>query len=157
MAGCLGRQVSGGGGEDAQALKGSGRAGWDVKIKTCKFLSCPPAWATGAPSQTTRGGNLQSLPPPQTQLCPDLQRQEPAKGRPDLHPRALPDPQTGNATGNCPTYRRQNRASPRIPPTTGPEGVPHINKQDLGCIQPTGTTPWECTAFAATQIHHTPR
>ena len=34
MAGCLGRQVSlscptGGGGEDAQALKGSERAGWD--------------------------------------------------------------------------------------------------------------------------------
>ena len=35
-----------GGEEDAQALKGSGRAEWDVKIKTCKFLSCPPAWAT---------------------------------------------------------------------------------------------------------------
>ena len=32
--------------EDAQALKGSKSAGWDVKIKTCKFLSCPPAWAT---------------------------------------------------------------------------------------------------------------
>ena len=53
MAGCLGRQVSpscptGGGGEDAQAPKGSERAGWDLKIKTCKFLSCPPAWATPA-------------------------------------------------------------------------------------------------------------
>ena len=53
MAGCLGRQVSrscptGGGGEDAQALKGSERAGRDIKIKTCKFLSCPPAWATPA-------------------------------------------------------------------------------------------------------------
>ena len=53
MAGCLGRQVSpscptGGRGEDAQALKGSERAGWDIKIKTCKFLSCPPAWATPA-------------------------------------------------------------------------------------------------------------
>ena len=51
MAGCLGRQVSPscptwGGGEDAQALKGSKSAGWDVKIKTCKFLSCPPAGAT---------------------------------------------------------------------------------------------------------------
>ena len=53
MAGCLGRQVSpscptGGGGEDAQELKVSKRARWDVKIKTCKFLSCPPAWATAA-------------------------------------------------------------------------------------------------------------
>ena len=51
MAGCLGRQVSpscstGGGGEDAQAPKGSKRAGWGLKIKTCKFLSYPPAWAT---------------------------------------------------------------------------------------------------------------
>ena len=51
MAGCLGRQVSrscptGGGGEDAQAPKGSERAGWDLTIKICKFLSCPPAWAT---------------------------------------------------------------------------------------------------------------
>ena len=35
-----------GGGEDAQALEGSKRAGWYLKIKTCKFLSCPPAWAT---------------------------------------------------------------------------------------------------------------
>ena len=47
MAGCLGRQVSPscptrGGGEDAQAPKGSKRAWWDIKIKTCKFLSCPP-------------------------------------------------------------------------------------------------------------------
>ena len=38
MAGCLGRQVSpscptGGGGEDAQAPKGSERAGWDVKTE----------------------------------------------------------------------------------------------------------------------------
>ena len=53
MAGCLGRQVSpscptGGGGQDAQAPKGSERAGWDLKIKTCKFLSCPPAWANPA-------------------------------------------------------------------------------------------------------------
>ena len=38
----------GGGGDDTQALKGSKRAGWDIKIKTCKFLSCPPAWATPA-------------------------------------------------------------------------------------------------------------
>ena len=37
-----------GGGEDAQALKGSERAGWDVTVKTYKFLSCPPAWATPA-------------------------------------------------------------------------------------------------------------
>ena len=54
MAGCLGRLVSpscptgGGEGEDAQALKGSERAGRDIKIKTCKFLSCPHAWATPA-------------------------------------------------------------------------------------------------------------
>ena len=54
MAWCVGRQVSpscptgGGGGEDAQALKGSERAGWDIKIRTCKFFSCPPAWATPA-------------------------------------------------------------------------------------------------------------
>ena len=38
MAGCLGRQVSpscptGGGGEDAEAPKGSERAGWDVKTE----------------------------------------------------------------------------------------------------------------------------
>ena len=38
MAGCLGKQVSpscptGGGGEDAQAPKGSERAGWDVKTE----------------------------------------------------------------------------------------------------------------------------
>ena len=38
----------GGGGEDAQAPKGSERAGWVIKIKICKFLSCPPAWATPA-------------------------------------------------------------------------------------------------------------
>ena len=51
MAGCLGRQVSPscptrGGGEDAQALKGSKRAGWDGTIKTGRFLSCRPASAT---------------------------------------------------------------------------------------------------------------
>ena len=37
-----------GGGEDAQAPKGSKRAGRALKIKTCKFLSYPPAWATPA-------------------------------------------------------------------------------------------------------------
>ena len=37
-----------GGEEDAQAPKGPKRAGWALKIKTCKFLSYPPAWATPA-------------------------------------------------------------------------------------------------------------
>ena len=50
MAGCLGRQAclhcpTRGGAEDARAPKGSERAGWDVKIKTCKFFSTLPAWA----------------------------------------------------------------------------------------------------------------
>ena len=33
---------TGRGGEDSVVLKGSQRAGWVVKIKTCKFFSCPP-------------------------------------------------------------------------------------------------------------------
>ena len=49
MAGCLGRQVSPSGrGEDARAPKGSKRAGWVIKPKTYKFLSCPPASVTPA-------------------------------------------------------------------------------------------------------------
>ena len=51
MAGCLAGRfhlLALLGGEDAQAPKGSERAGWDLKIETCKFLSCHPAWATPA-------------------------------------------------------------------------------------------------------------
>ena len=46
MTGCPGRQVSllpirgGGGGEDAQAPKGSKGTGRDAETKTCKFLAC---------------------------------------------------------------------------------------------------------------------
>ena len=65
--GWAGRHVSllalkggGGGAEDAQALKGSQRAGRDVKIKTCKFLSCPPALAIPPASHT----RVRSIHPP---------------------------------------------------------------------------------------------
>ena len=37
-----------GGGEDTQAPKGSKRAGRALKMKNCKVLSYPPAWATPA-------------------------------------------------------------------------------------------------------------
>ena len=32
-------------GEDALAPAGSKRAGWGLKVNTCKYLSSPPAWA----------------------------------------------------------------------------------------------------------------
>ena len=38
-----------GGGADAQALKGSKRSAWEVKMKTRKVLSCPLAQAGIAP------------------------------------------------------------------------------------------------------------